>query len=181
MKYLLYSLVFSCCLIFGCQNKSSNRIAAKEKTDETNALKQLEEIALALKAKAAEATDYPLAQSLIDESLGFAKQFKASEYLPAVLFRAGEVARSIKNYEQAVVLFSSVYTDYPKDPLAIKALFLEANTFEDGLKDKARATLRYEQLIEKYPNDLLTDQARLLLKNIDKSPEELIREFKNNK
>ncbi len=177
MKYLFSFSVLALGLLLGCQHKSTNRITANE----SDALAQLEEIALALKAKAEEPTDYPLAQSLVDKSLDFALVYKDSEELPAVLFRAGEVARSIQNYEQAIAIFSRIYTDFSKSPLAVNALFLEASTFEDCLKDKSQAQLRYQQLIEKHPDHLLAEQARLLIKNINKTPEELIREFEKNK
>ncbi len=180
MKNFLYVLAFSMALVMGCQDK--NRTAATSpnlvRISQEDLFARVEKLAIDLQAKADQPQDRSMAISLIKQSKNYVKQYpKDSKHNPAFLFRAGEVARSIGQYQEALALFEQVYTQYPDSKMAVKARFLEAHTYEDGLKDKKKAAQAYENLLKKHPNDPLAEQARQLLLVIDKSPEELIREF----
>lgn len=189
MKYLLYLLCGVCLL--SCRDKSAPQTTQPtlekaapptiESISELNLSRQIDGSARALLAKAEEKTDYALAEKLVRDSKHYADQFKDNEKTPSYLFRAGEVARSIGNTEEAINIFRRTYTQFPSNGFAVKALFMEASTFEDDLQQKEKAKKAYQKVIDQYPEDELAEQARQLLKVIDKSPEELIKEFQKNR
>ena len=96
---------------------------------------------------------------------------------PSLLFKAGEVARSIQTYSKALELLSWINDKYPESEENPQALFLKAFTLDDGLKqfDEARAV--YEEFIQKYPNDPFADDAQFSLDNLGKDVNELIENF----
>ncbi len=183
MKALLYPLLFSLSLLASCQSTTTPATTSVDgaASDHIIHFERIEQIADQLKAKATEPLDIPLAQSLIDESKAYAAAYPKANYTPAIVFRAGEVARSIGQYQVALQLFEQVYHQYPESKWAVRARFLEGHTYEDGLKDKKMAAQAYEMLIKRHPNDPLAEQARQLLQVIDQSPEDLIRQFEKQK
>lgn len=53
--------------------------------------------------------------------------------------------------------------------------------YENDLNDLENAKQTYEAFLQKYPNDPdFADDAQMALKNLGKSPEELIKEFEQN-
>ena len=182
MKLLLYTCLLSLSLLASCQQSSppaspEPTVADTEPADQTVHFERIERIAAQLRAKASEPLDIPLAQSLVQESKAYVRAYPEAEYTPALLFRAGEVARSIGETGEALQLFVRVYERYPQSKWAVRARFMEGSTYEDDLKDKKKASQAYEILIQQHPNDPLAEQARQLLRVIDQSPEELIRQF----
>ena len=49
--------------------------------------------------------------------------------------------------------------------------------YENNLGDLNAAKSIYEQFLEKYPDDEFADDAAVSIKNLGKTPEELIKEF----
>ena len=190
MRYFLSFIIIMSSIFSGCQNSTPSEqetktatTAAQEMTKEDH-FKKVEEIATQLKSKPTNLPlDKPLAQQLIDESKAYADANRYDkENNPAFLFRAGEVARAIHQYEEAISLFGQVAENYPEHAKAPVALFLQATVYQDDLQDKEKAKTVYQSVIEKYPSDPWAEQARQLLLVIDKSPEELVKEFqKKNK
>lgn len=101
----------------------------------------------------------------------------AAEDAPVYLYKAAEVARSIRAFEQAIDLYAWIYRRYPEYENAPKALFLQAFTVEENLNDPERARPLYESFIREFPNDEFADDAQILLNNLGKSDEEIFREF----
>lgn len=185
MKNKLLIIVFHLLVLASCQDKSTpqstqptiDKNTSFETIGEINLFNRIESYAKILQAKADQETDFVTANKLVKESQKYADKYWRNEKTPAILFRAGEVARSIKQPEEAINIFRRLYTQFPTTPFAVKAMFMEAATFEDDLKNKAIAKKVYQKVIDKYPDDILAEQARQLLAVIEKTPEELIKEF----
>ncbi len=95
-----------------------------------------------------------------------------------LLLKAAGVAKSIGNSGKALKLYTMVAGKMPQHPKAPMALFMEGFIYENDLGDTAKARLRYKAFLEKYPNDPdFVDDAQNALKNLGKSPEQLIKEF----
>lgn len=93
------------------------------------------------------------------------------------MFRAADVARGVGKYGQAIDIWKnlrSLYPDYERSP---DALFLTGFTYENNLNEKTQAKELYNQFLEEYPDHALNTQVKQTLDVIDKSPEELIKEF----
>lgn len=64
-----------------------------------------------------------------------------------------------KKYEDALVFFSKIYSNYPKSSLAPRALFYIARSFKN-LGKKAEAKASYQELLNKYPKNANANTAK---------------------
>lgn len=93
------------------------------------------------------------------------------------LNEAAKVAKAIRAFPLSFELYDWIITDYGKTPIGAKAMFLKAFTLENDLQDLDAARVAYEEFLKSWPKDDFADDARLLLENLGKDPEELIRQF----
>ncbi len=100
-----------------------------------------------------------------------------AEATPQILFEGAEMARSMGLYRQAAGMYSKVAQQYSMTKPARLALFMQAFTLDNELKDYDSARVCYERFLEKYPNDDFADDAQVLLRNLGRSPEEMIQEL----
>ena len=109
----------------------------------------------------------------------YATEFPDDSLAPVYLFRASDLSMNLQRPQETIVLFNELlkkYPDYDKTP---SVLFLKAFVYEDQLRDLDNAKKYYEEFLEKYPDNDFADDAEMSLKNLGKTPEELIREFEN--
>lgn len=103
---------------------------------------------------------------------------------PIYLLKGGQVAQSIKRYSTAQVMFKRCVDAYPKFANRGAAMFLLAQLFDDAkmLNDETQAKILYQQIIKEYPKTNFAEDAKMCLKNIGKTDEQIIEEFmKKNK
>ncbi len=113
------------------------------------------------------AKDSELYMSVYGDSL-------AAEYA----FNAADLYRGIGDYKRALDMWLLVYKAYDRDhPKAPHALFQCAFAYDTVLDRKDLAKTLYSSFLAKYPDHHLAKDVQLSLKNIDKSPEDLIKEF----
>ncbi|HEY9114766.1 MAG TPA: tetratricopeptide repeat protein [Bacteroidales bacterium] len=103
-----------------------------------------------------------------------------SEDAPEFLFKAADLSINVQNPNQTIMIFDEILVDYPDYKKAPAVLFLKAFVYDDQLHDFVNAKKYYELFLEKYPNNEFTDDAEISLKNLGKTPEELIEEFQKN-
>ncbi len=121
--------------------------------------------------------DTALALQYVAQASAFAEKYPQDSMSALLLFRAADVARGVGEYGKAIQLWGQVWRTYPDFKLAPDALFLQAFTFDNDLKDVEEARKYYQKVIAHFPNHPLTGQAEQLLKVLGKSPEELVRKF----
>lgn len=80
----------------------------------------------------------------------------------------------MRDFRKAVDAYAQFAEKYPKSAKAPTALFLVGFVCNDELKDLDRAKQAYEKFIALYPNHDMADDAQFELKNLGKSPEELL-------
>lgn len=132
--------------------------------------------------KSGDATkDLPAAEQLVEKTEAFAKANPKAEETPELLFKAADVANGAKNYGKAVQLWGLVWRDHPNHPRAPMALFLQGFTFDSKLQNSSLAQKYYREFLKQYPNDSLATQVKQLMGVVQKSPEELVKEFEKNK
>ena len=176
-KRFIIVLIFIGVMVFqSCTNSNpdSSKSPAIDKEQLTQQIKQLEDT---LKAKAEQQIDRKLAKELINKSVAYVEAFPDDELSPAYLFRAGNVAVGISSFEEAANYFEMIHQKYTSYKRAPDALFLEGFTYENHLKDIEKAKKCYNDFLTRYPDDQLADQVRIVLENIDKTPEELVKSF----
>ncbi len=94
-----------------------------------------------------------------------------------MLFQAGDMAMNLNMPKEAVVLFDRIMENYPDFDKAPQCLFLKGYIYENNLGNLNVAKKIYEEFLEKYPDDEFADDAEVSIKNLGKTPEELIKEF----
>lgn len=104
-------------------------------------------------------TAIPLLEDLIDnKKLTAAKRVRARHAL-------GIIHYNQKKYDDALVLFSKIFTSYPKSSKAPSSLFYIAQSFlKKSQKNDAKNTLN--QLIKQYPRSKEAKQAKVIVKDL---------------
>lgn len=95
----------------------------------------------------------------------------------SMLNKAAENAYYTQQYQKSLYLYEWLETAYPDDDKAAQALFMRAFVYDNDLKQYDLAKPLYELFLQKYPKDDFADDAQVLLKNLGKSPEEMIQEL----
>lgn len=98
---------------------------------------------------------------------------------PEQLYKAGEIARSISDFQKALSIYSTIENYFPQYEKAPKALFMQAFTYAEDLGDAEKARELYEAFIAKYPEDDFVDDAQILLETLGKSDEEIFQQLEN--
>lgn len=165
----------------GCnQTNSTNSESSNTSISSDNLKGEISELeAILLEAQDAK-KDPASAASLIAKSQQLVEQFPQDTLAALILFKAADVARGVGEYGKAIQMWGKVWRNYPDFEKAPLALFLQGFTFDANLQDKVNAKKYYDQFLEKYPEDELAKQVKMLLNVIGKSPDELVKEYEKN-
>ena len=117
------------------------------------------------------------AYTLIDSYKEFSEKYPKETKTPYFLFKAGELSMTMNLGSQAVVFFNQIENKYPEHQKYPLSIFYQAFVFENNLNNLKKAKEYYELFLKKYPKHELADDAEMSLKNLGKSPEEIIRSF----
>ena len=104
--------------------------------------------------------------------------FPNDSLAPDYLFKVGEIATAIKQYQQALVNYQVITEKYPNFKYIQESLYLQAYLLDNFLNDDAKAKIIYEQVILKYPTSSYANDAKAAINNLGKSDEQIIQEFK---
>ncbi len=121
--------------------------------------------------------DKQKAAQLIDRYVLYADAFPEDTMTPEYLFRAADISMNIFESGQAIDLYNRIINNYPEYEKLPQCLFLKAFVYENNMNDLNNAKRYYKEFLVKYPNDEFANDAEMSLKNLGKSPEELIKEF----
>jgi tetratricopeptide (TPR) repeat protein len=135
------------------------------------------------KLRETKGVDNMAANDLIAVYSTYAENFPQDSLVPDYLFKAGELANSVKQGTRAINIFNLLYEKYPTYKKAHYCLFLQGFIYETQLNNLEKAKEFYTKVIEKYPNEPIANDAKACIQNLGKSDEELIKEFeeKNKK
>lgn len=101
------------------------------------------------------------------------KDAQTSEYL----FKSAEIYRSLRQFDKAIAAYQKIITDFPNYDKTPHSLFLMGFCYENDLGQKDQAKPLYEEFLKKYPKHELAQSVQFSLSNIDKTPEQIIKEF----
>ena len=118
-----------------------------------------------------------IAASFVPACENYALALPKDSLSPNFLIDAATIARNLNQTEKVLELFKWVYNKYPDSPKAGDAKFSEAFTYDNDLKDFDRAKVAYEAFLAEYPNHPFAPSAQVMLKNLGKSDEQIIREL----
>lgn len=109
--------------------------------------------------------------------LDFANKYPDDEMSPEFIFKAAQRCNAVSMHQEAIGLFNSILQKYPKSKLCEEALFLQGYIYENNLQDYSKAKEIYTEFVSKYPDSELTEDAKLSIQNLGKSPEEIFESF----
>jgi len=115
------------------------------------------------------------AQKYVDGCEAYALGYSDSKSAPEYLYKAAEMARTLKTYPKALNLYDWIENSYPDYEKSAVTMFLKGFMLENELNDKASAKKVYQEFTSKYPEHDLQDDVKFLLDNIDKSDEEIMK------
>jgi tetratricopeptide (TPR) repeat protein len=116
-------------------------------------------------------------RTLMDTYKKYADRFPEDSLAPHQLFRAGSVARSLKEPQRAINIYRRLLNDYPDFSKEATVRFLLAFVYDQDLGKKKRAKELYRVVIDSFPDHQLAKDAKEYLRVMDLSNEELIRRF----
>ncbi len=117
------------------------------------------------------------AARLMEAYATYSKRFPHYEESPDYLFKAGEIAMGLGHSIEAIKYFERVYAEYDRYDKHPFSLFMKAYILENQIGEYDQAKAIYEQFLEEFPNHEMAADAKFSIKNLGKTPEELIREF----
>jgi len=100
---------------------------------------------------------------------------------PEYLFKAAEVAHTIKSYNKTFDLYDWLLEKYPKYEKSPTALFLKGYVLDNELKKYDEAEKLYDEFLQKYPNSDLVDDVKTLKEFMGKSDEEILKAIEANR
>lgn len=112
-------------------------------------------------------------ESLKNAYVQFADMYPDDEQSPVFLFKAAQRCNGIAQHQDAITILDRIINDYSNKKIAEEALFLKAYIQENSMQMHAEAKQTYETFLEKYPESVMADDARMALEFIGKSTDEI--------
>jgi tetratricopeptide (TPR) repeat protein len=109
----------------------------------------------------------------IDACQAHALSYPNSASSPSYLYKAAEVAKSIKSTQKALTLYDWILDEYPDFDKAATTLFIKGFIIENELGNDDLARTVYNSFLEKYPKHELADDVEFLIENLGKTDEEI--------
>jgi tetratricopeptide (TPR) repeat protein len=114
---------------------------------------------------------------LLDAYIAFVDKNAADTAAPNYLYKAITLCIGVNNGQKSMELIDRTLNDFPKSKYVATTLFLKAYVYENMLGNYGQATTFYKSFLKKFPTHDLADDAEAALKNMGKSPEEMVKEF----
>lgn len=114
------------------------------------------------------------ARNYVDACETFAMALPNHMDTPALLFKAAELAKTVRTFPKTLSLYDWIIEKYPNYENAGLALFLKAFIMENQFKKFDEAKVLYAEFIDKYPDHKFADDAQFSMDNIGKSGEEIM-------
>lgn len=164
-KHLI--LIFSLIIFFSCSSKSDKDLLSEIK-------------------KHSEKKEYNLIIEKVNE---LREKYPDSEITLEAMEILGNIYSNnliepkdeLQNSKKAIELFLEINKQFDKVKKGRHYLFMAAFLTSDKLKDFKKAEELYNSFINKYPDDELVSSARDEIKNLGKTPEEIISSFDSKK
>jgi outer membrane protein assembly factor BamD (BamD/ComL family) len=121
------------------------------------------------------------ADSLLIQYTSFIKHFPDDTMSVKYLFNAANLCMNMSEGSKAIDFFNQFIQKYPDNPRVGTCMFFKAYIYENQLKDLEKAKEMYLQFIEKFPDSDFSKDARMAIKNLGKSPDEIVREFEEQR
>ena len=116
-----------------------------------------------------------VAQEFVTAVENFAMLNPKNDSAPKFLIDAATIEGNLGSGGKTLELFRTVYERFPDHKKAGDAKFYEAFTYDSNLKDYKKAEVAYNAFMKEYPEHEFVEQAKVMLANLGKSDEELLK------
>lgn len=164
MKFCLPVLIIICFLAVSCQSDRDRLL---------NEIKKSEKVLLSDSLRMNDST----AVVVVKQYQDFATKFPDDQLSPECLFKAGQVSNGLDRSADAITILTDLVKKYPDFKKAAESVFMCGFIAESKMQDKELAMKYYQEVIANYPTSNLKEQAELSIQNMDKSLEDLVKEF----
>jgi outer membrane protein assembly factor BamD (BamD/ComL family) len=117
------------------------------------------------------------ADSLIAMYEDYVKRFPDDSLSPKFLFQSSSILMNLGEANKAIEGFDKIAAKYPQYSKVSLCLFFKAFIYENYLHDLNKARANYEDFIVRYPNSEFVPSAQASIRNLGKTPEQMVREF----
>lgn len=123
------------------------------------------------------ASDYnpELSNDLMREYADFANSCSNDSLAPEFLMRRADMLRGKGKTIEAISAFTSIHDGYPLYPNKVNCALISAFLYDTELNDKEMAEKIYQEVVYLYPNTEEANKAKVALKYLRETPEELFR------
>ena len=173
IKFLSFLITFSI-IISSCDNTNTN--STENAINISDSIKHYEVLLFEGDSKLITPED---ALKLAKYYEQFATENMSDSLSPDYLFKSADIYMNMYKGNAAINSFNLILDNFPEYKKAASALFLKAFVYEDQMQDYVNAEKYYTLFLEKYPESDFADDAEISLKNLGKTPEQLIKEFEN--
>jgi TolA-binding protein len=175
MNRLLFLVIVV--LMAACDSGNGDKTSEQSADDKQEILDQIaeyEQHAFAEKVR----MDKTAGHQLLILYKKFANNYHDDPLAAEYLFKAGEIARNLGKYQQALSLFTNVHDGFPDYDKKVETAFIIAFIYDNDLNDREMAQKQYEKVIEFYPDHQFAKDAQARLLTLYMTDEELIKFFK---
>jgi len=146
-----------------------------------NDQQKIEEMEKILMEAQGGALDPQLGNEMIKNYVDFVNKNHKNELAPTYLFRAADIALNMDEPERSIHFLEQIQKNYPEFEKIEDVLFLKGFIYENNIRNLGKAKEAYDEFLNKYPEHEMADEVRMIIQNLGKTPEELIKEFEANK
>jgi outer membrane protein assembly factor BamD (BamD/ComL family) len=167
-------------LIYSCTSNPSNKDIDKK----NRLLVEIQQTEKKLYSDTVMNLDIGAANNAIILYSRFATQNPDDTASAEYLFRAAEICKALNKGRLALSYYERIENDYSTFPKKAVCIFMQGFVNENLLLDYDKAKYHYERFLKEYPNHALAKDTKVIIQNLGKTPEELIKSFqekeKNN-
>jgi TolA-binding protein len=124
--------------------------------------------------------DTAKASKLIVMYNDFVTEFPKDSLAPIYLYRAADLNMGLQRGNQAITCLDRIIDNYPKFNKTPDCMFLKGYIAENIMQHLSLAQKFYNQFLKEYPTHAFAKDAEASLKNLGKTPEQLVAEFEAN-
>lgn len=174
-RILALSTLFVTIFFSSCSNSGSN----SQQDNNPVSIEQINKYEKELFSMEVTGLDIPKAQKLSKMYVEYVSANPNDSLAPDFLYKAADINMNVGKPKATIVLFQKILNYYPNYKNIPTVMFLMGYVYENQLNDYEKAGKYYIEFIDKYPESDFADDATISLKNLGKSPEEMIKEFEN--
>lgn len=126
------------------------------------------------------ALNVAVSQQFVRLSEALSARFPSDTAAALPLYKAAEVALALGEPARAAGLYDTIHRQYASFSKAPESLFMLAFTYDENLGDLERARQHYELFLQQYPDHTFADDSQMLIDNLGKSDEEILRGLEGN-